>query len=230
MLKAFLDTYGSQIDSIAIGNEVDVYLNSTTPPEWTDYATFYGAASTFIHTNYPAIRVGVTSTFDGATNSVSGPLMASLNSVSDVIMMNYYPLNTNYTPINPSNIPALVAGDFATMLAHAAPLNKPILLQEVGFPSSTALGSSEALQATFVQSVFTAWLNAGDNIPYLNFFLLHDDTPAACQQIAAQFSVSDPNFVLFFCSLGLRNSNGTDKMAWPALKAASQANGFVAAP
>ena len=223
MLAALLNQFGSQINSIAIGNEVDVYL-SANPGQWAAYATFYGQAAALVHTNYPNIRVGVTSTFGGATNTIIGPLIGSLNSVSDVFMMNYYPLNANYTPLDPS----VVAGDFAKMLA-ASP-NKPILLQEVGYPSSTALGSSEQLQSQFVQNVFAAWVNAGDKIPFLSFFLLHDDTPQVCQQIAAQFGVTDPNFALFFCSLGLRNSDGSDKLAWPALKTAAQADGFTALP
>jgi hypothetical protein len=223
MLMALLNQFGSQIDSIAIGNEVDVYLNAN-PAEWSTYNYFYGAASALIRTNYPSVRVGVTSTFGGATDPQVGPLVASLNSVSDLFMMNYYPLNPDYSPRDPS----VVAGDFAKILAVSP--NKPILLQEVGFPTSTALGSSEQLQAQFVQNVFSEWLKAGDKIPYLNFFLLHDAALQACQQIATQFGVSDPNFVLFFCSLGLRNSDGTDKQAWPALKNVAQADGFTAQP
>jgi hypothetical protein len=221
MLTALLNQFGSKIDSIAIGNEVDVYL-SAHPTEWSSYATFYGQASALIRSKYPSLRVGVTSTFGGANDATTGPLITALNSVSDMFMMNYYPLNANYTPRDPS----VVSGDFAKILAAAQ--GKPILFQEVGYPTSTVLGSSEQMQAQFVTNVFSEWMKAGDKIQYLSFFLLHDDTPANCQLIAAQFGVTDPNFPLFFCSLGLRNSDGTDKLAWPALKTAAQANGFTA--
>jgi hypothetical protein len=223
MLMALLNQFGTRIDSIAIGNEVDVYL-SAHPTEWSAYATFYGQASMLIRTMYPSVRVGVTSTFGGATHAQTGPLIAGLNSVSDVFMMNYYPLNANYTPRDPS----VVTDDFVKILA--ASQGKPILLQEVGYPTSTTLGSSEQMQAQFVTNVFSEWMKAGDKIQYLSFFLLHDDTPQNCQLIADQFGVTDPNFVLFFCSLGLRNSNGTDKLGWPALKSAAHADGFADQP
>ncbi len=223
MLTALLNQYGTKIDSITIGNEVDVYLGAH-PTEWQPYATFYGQASALIHSQFPSIRVGVTSTFGGATDATNGPLIAALNSVSDMFMMNYYPLNGDFTPRDPS----VVTADFAKILA--ASQGKPVLLQEVGYPTSTLLGSSEQMQAEFVTNVFSEWMKAGNKIEYLNFFLLHDDSPANCQLIAAQFGVTDPNFPLFFCSLGLRNSDGTDKQAWPALKTAAQADGFTAQP
>jgi hypothetical protein len=73
-------------------------------------------------------------------------------------------------------------------------------------------------------------MKAGDRIQVLSFFLLHDDTLQSCQQIANQLGISDPNFVAFFCSLGLRNSDGTDKLGWTTLKTEAQADGFTAQP
>jgi hypothetical protein len=223
MLTALINQFGSKMDSIAIGNEVDVYL-SAHPAEWPAYADFYGEAAALVRMLNPSIKVGVTTTFGGATDAQIGPLIEGLNAVSDMFMMNYYPLNSNFTPRDPS----AVASDFTKVLA--ASHNKPILLQEVGFPTSTALGSSEQLQAEFVTNVFSAWIQAGDKIQFLSFFLLHDDTPQDCQQIANQFLISDPNFVYFFCSLGLRTSDGTDKLGWTTLKTQAQADGFVAQP
>lgn len=223
MLTAFLAQFGAQIASIAIGNEVDVYLNSH-PTEWAAYATFYGQAANLVHTLNPSIKVGVTSTFDGATVAPTMQLVTNLNAVSDMFMLNYYPLNPDFTPRDPS----VVAADFAKILS--ASLGKPILLQEVGFPTSPALGSSEQLQAQFVANVFSAWVPAGDRIAYLNFFLLHDATLQTCNQIALQFGQSNPNFVAFFCSLGLRNSDGSPKLGWQALVTAAEADGFTAQP
>src|SRR6267378_2620018 len=174
MLTAFLNQVSTEIDSISIGNEVDVYLNAH-PTEWVPYANFYGQAVTLVRT-YSSIRVGVTSTYGGAIDAQTGPFIANLNTLSDLVMMNYYPLNINFTPRDPS----VVAGDFVKILA-AAP-GKPIFLQEVGYPASTALGSSEQLQAQFVTTVFSEWMKAGDKIQFLNFFLLHDDTRRAANR------------------------------------------------
>ena len=209
MLTALLTQYGSKIDSIAIGNEVDVYL-SANPTEWQPYATFYGQASALIHSHFPSIRVGVTSTFGGAIDATNGPLISALNAVSDMFMMNYYPLNANFTPLDPS----VVSADFAKILA-AGPPGKPILLQEVGYPTSTALGSSEQMQAQFVTNVFSEWMKAGDKIEYLSFFLLHDDTPANCAADRGPIQHDESKFCSVLLQLGLEKFrwNGQAGMA-----------------
>ena len=151
--------------------------------------------------------------------------VADLNKSSDLVMINYYPLNSDFTP----RVSLNVAEEFNEMLETAKA--KPILLQEVGFPSdSTVLGSSEQLQAQFVIDVFEAWKQAGHQIVYLNFFLLHDAAPDVCQQIANQFGQTNPNFVAFFCSLGLIKSDGTAKAGWNAVVNEAHQAGFAALP
>ncbi len=220
MLQAFLANFGSQITYMAIGNEPDVYLGSH-PSEWGPYTSFYQEAAALVRRLNPSIKVGVTTTFDGATTQ---PQVATLNATSDVFMMNYYPLRPDFTPRDPSEI----AADFTKFIA--ASQGKPIVLQEVGFPTAASLGSSEALQAQFVTNVFSAWAQAGARIPFLNFFLLHDVPPAVCAEVARIFGLGNPNFAAFFCSLGLRNSDGTPKQAWQAFVNAAQAGGFTAQP
>jgi hypothetical protein len=90
----------------------------------------------------------------------------------------------------------------------------PVLLQEVGYPSSDVLHSSEAEQVEFVQNVFAAWKSAGDSIPYLNYFLLHDFNEALCGALEGYYGLRNPNFHAYLCTLGLRQANGTPKLAW----------------
>ena len=89
------------------------------------------------------------------------------------------PLGANFRPRDPGSPTA----DIPRLVAAAA--GKPVVLQEVGYPSAALLGSSERAQAEFVARVFGAWrAQGGGRIPFLN------------------------------CSLGLRQANGTPKAAW----------------
>jgi hypothetical protein len=196
---------------LSIGNEVDVYL-VRHPEAFLAYQRFYADAVAYVHATMPGVAVGVTSTFGGA----SMEQMASLNGLSDVVVLTYYPLGPRFTPR-----PRETAGpDFTRMLAIAG--DHPLVLQEVGYPSDPRLSSSEGAQAAFVGAVFAAWRAAGTRIPLLNWFALHDFTPELCRQLDAYYGApGDPNFGAFLCSLGLRRVDGTAKPAWPALVTAA---------
>jgi len=95
---------------------------------------------------------------------------------------------------------------------------RPLILQEVGYPSSAILSSSDQKQAQFVTQVFRAWKANGNRIPFLNFFLLHDLPTQSCIELAKYYGLpSDRNFQSFLCSLGLRQSDGRPKLAWTSL-------------
>src|SRR5262249_49248860 len=86
---------------LAIGNEVDVYL--ATKGQWKAYQTFYEEAVDYVHKVLPWIKVGVTSTFDGATMR-SPKEVAALNAISDVYIITYYPLKDNFV-VRPPDSP-----------------------------------------------------------------------------------------------------------------------------
>jgi hypothetical protein len=104
---------------------------------------------------------------------------------------------------------------------------KPLILQEVGYPSSAMLNSSEQKQAEFVANVFTAWQAAGDRIPFLSSFALHDFSPQICEDLAKYYDLpDDENFKAYLCSLGLRRANGTPKLARQSPVDSAAATGF----
>jgi hypothetical protein len=192
---------------LSIGNEVDVYL-SAHPSEWSAYTRFYRAAAARVHGLAPWIKVGVTTTFDGLRRDARR--VRELNSASDVQITTYYPLGSGLRVRSPASPLA----DFKAMLRFAG--RRPLVLQEVGYPSAPRLGSSPAKQATFVRSVFRAWSLAGRRIPFLNFYLLHDWPRSTCVQMAAYYGAVDQNFIAYLCSLGLRRADGRPKPAWSA--------------
>ncbi len=199
---------------LSIGNEVDPYL--TAHHEWTAYQSFYEDALAYVHRVTPWIKVGVTSTFGGASGA-SEKDVAQLNALSDVFILTYYPLNADFT-VRPPDVPLT---DFPLMVAMAQ--SRPVILQEVGYPSSAVLGSSEAKQAEFVGNVYRAWEISGSAIPLLSFFVMHDLTPQLCDQFVVYYSLpGNVNFREMLCSLGFRKDDGTPKQAWGAFVKGAQ--------
>jgi hypothetical protein len=189
---------------LSIGNEVDVYL--ATHNEWDAYKTFYDGALEYVHQVAPQLQVGVTVTYNGIRDF---PLnVERLNEHSDVFIVTYYPLGIMFT----TDDPAAPLTDFPKMIEAAG--DRPVVLQEVGYPSAELLDGSEEEQAEFVRNVFAAWAAAGDAIPFLDFFLMHDLTEAFCDNLEAYYGIEHPNFHAFLCTLGLRREDGTPKLAW----------------
>jgi hypothetical protein len=159
----------------------------------------------------PNIKVGVTTTFDGATSTQTANVV-SLNANMDVIILTYYPTNSStFVPRAPST----VSTDMAAMINIAG--GKPLVLQEWGYPSSANLFSSEQMQADFVTNTFSLWKQYGSGrIPFISFFKRRDWDAAQCTALT-NGQVAGQNFYEFMCSLGLLNNAGTPKLAYTAL-------------
>jgi hypothetical protein len=99
--------------------------------------------------------------------------------------------------------------------------DKPVVLQEAGYPSGSLNGSSEAAEAAFVTDLFQAWRNAGNSMPFLSYFLLYDLDTTTCADHGVYYGSADPAFLSNLCSLGLRRSDGTAKAAWSAFVTAA---------
>ena len=194
---------------ISVGNEVDMYL-ARRPAEWASYQAFYADAAAKIRRVAPWIEVGVTTTFSGAVRKQRRKVEA-LNRSSDVHIHTYYAVQGEFA-VRPPSVPRT---DLSRLLELSG--RKPLVFQEVGYPASPALGSSEAKQAAFVGNVFDAWRDERERIPFLNFLPLHDLSTQACDEIAAYYGrAGAEKLKAFLCSLGLRHANGAAKPAWKA--------------
>jgi len=211
---ALLDALRPHLDRrfvyLSVGNEVDGYL-AADAAAWQAYKDFYEDTLRYIHQTLPGIKVGVTVMFGGAVGSAAANI-TNLTSASDVYILTYYPPTQGTS----SAAPQAPRTDFPRMVALAR--GRPVILQEVGYPSSPVLSSSEADQAQFVSTVFDAWQAQGATIPFLNFFLLHDLTDATVNDLLGYYGLPpDPNFFAFLRTLGLRRVDGSAKPAWQAL-------------
>ena len=214
LLDRLITPNRGKIKYLSIGNEVDAYLRAH-PAEWAAYKRFYQDAARYARSLDPAIKVGVTGTADGALTQ-SAVELRDLNTDSDVLILTYYPLVFDAFSGVSVRDPGVVATDMPRMLALAGA--RPLLLQEVGYPASALNNSSPAMQAEFMRQVFVAWQQAGDRLPFLNVFMLHDFTQAMCDDFAVYYQLpGSPSFKAFLCSLGLRTARGAPRAAWGAL-------------
>ncbi|MFC1610731.1 hypothetical protein ACFL6C_07225 [Myxococcota bacterium] len=208
------------IPVLLVGNEVSPYLQETN--QWQAYTPFYEAVGDYARDMVPTIEVGATGVGQSeeeeeeAPSAVSAPMQA-LNRHSDVIALTYYPLAPTFT-----------------WLVDTYP-DKPIIITEIGFPSSPLLGSSEEIQAGFVRRVFRAWDEHASQVRYLLFFMLHDMSAEEaqgwedmiCQELPAECDQPGVHAAIF-SSWGLRTypGSGTDKLGFSALIEETEARGW----
>ena len=212
---ALLPHLNDRVQYVAIGNEVDAYL-SAHPDEWKPYKQFYEAALAHIHQTAPWIKVGVTTTFSGTLSA--DEQVADLNALSDVFMMTYYPLKNDFS-VRPADSPLT---DFPQMVKWAG--DKPLILQEVGYPAAESLGSSEAIQADFVRNVFKAWDADAAHIPFLSYFALGDFSDDICKQFLTYYGLPDQQYFYdYLCTLGLLKVDGTPRQAWQVFEDSGKA-------
>ena len=97
--------------------------------------------------------------------------------------------------------------------------DRPVVLKEVGYPSSPLLGGSEHDQAQFVSNVFLAWCEEGEDIPFLSYFALHDNSSQLAEERVVYYGldVDAEKLAALISSLGLRFADGTPKESWQVL-------------
>ncbi len=214
--KNFIDWFMAEIPdnvtvpAISIGNEVNYVLESNA--DWEKYTTFYETMVNYIHTNYPDVKVGVKTTIIGGLFTDDRDHIKALNAKSDVIMLNYYPQNSEFQVYAPTTIHE----DFADM-TEIFPTEE-IWITEIGYQSGNDYcSSSESKQAEFYHEMFKCWDDHKDQVKFMLINWLHDQSPATIEEWKDYYG-DDPALVEYLSTLGLRNYDGTDKAAWKQVK------------
>lgn len=210
---------GVTIAAVSIGNEVNFVLEGE---QWAQYTEFYQTTGDHFRLANPGIPVGVKTTVYGGVFDQEETLIKTLNQSSDVVMLNYYQQDSFFHVL----APLLVHNNF-TQLGNDFP-GREIWLTEVGYQSgSEYCGSSENQQAIFFHELFTAWDLHRHQFKYLMINWLNDQSPETIAEWEIYYGSSDPAFVEFLSTLGLRTYEGEDKNAWLQLLAETGARGWV---
>ena len=203
--------------AISIGNEIDAFLGDDAK-KWEQYQTFFKETSNYIR-DKKAVTIGCKTTFDAMTEKNEKEIKL-LNKSSDVIMVNYYPLNADFSVKDPLTVQSDI--DSVTSLYA----DKIIYITEAGYPSSSHLKSDETMQEEFIREIFKAWDTHKAQIKLIDFVWLHDLSTSEVDVFVEYYGVSAVPFKEFLRTLGLRTYNGKEKQAFIALKAEAEARGW----
>ena len=220
LLSVLRPHLNKHVKYFAVGNELDNYFGEH-PSEWSIYKDFYEDALAYVHANFPWAKVSAGVTFDGTTGPRAAKV-AELNAKSDVYVMTYYPVDGEFVARGPD----APLTDFPRMIASTK--GRPVVLREVGFPTSHILNGSEEKQAEFIGHVFEAWKGTNGRMPFLSYFALHDLSEQIGKSMLGYYNAPPSAIKMkeFLCSLGLRKADGTPKLGWKAFVEGAKANGF----
>ena len=204
--KVLIDFVFTRVDpsvllNLQIGNEIDGYDTTSEPPTfWEDYGLFLKEITTYVHTNYPGVKLGYTGTLYGLLDRPA--LFNDLLENVDILGVTYYPLKSDFDVKDP----AAVIDDIG-LIVKAFP-DASIYLQEVGYQTSVQNASSEAKQAEFYCNFFKAWDQHQHIIKSANIVRLNDLSEAGANESAGPYNISDIGFIEYLRTLGIRNYDG----------------------
>lgn len=214
----FTQTPNLQCNFLLLGTEVDIGL-ATNATEWKQYEAFVKAVRSPIVKRRPGLRVGVSATLYAYTGAYRAPLQR-MN--PDGIFVSYYPLQDTFVVQEPT----VVATDFAKLVS----LNpkKSIYFEQIGYPSSPLVDSSETKQREFYLEVFKAWDTYASVIQSITFTWLTDLSESQAADFAAYYGIPSPQFRAMVETLGLRTypGSGIDKAAFITLQEEARKRGW----
>ncbi len=202
-----------KISWISLGNEVNPYLTAHAE-ELQPYLRFLAHERDTVHRLLPKVQVGVTITCMDST--LQSYIPKALQQGMDVTIFTYYPLDPQFKVI----VPLQTKQHFDAMLDIAG--DRPLLLQEIGCPTSDASGGSEAIQADFVNQVFDQMDAHAGKIGLGVFFMENDFSADQLKLWTAYYGIGAPSFIGYLATLGLCDGTGKPKAAWPAFIAACE--------
>jgi hypothetical protein len=218
-------TFGDELYALSFGNEVDRWLAKASKTDRADGVALLEHAVGYAenHPSKPAgALVGVSFGLDAVVDKTL-PEVQQLIDASNAVVVSYAPLDASFQAKSPSTaasdldalsqaLAAPDAGDAGDAGEAGAP--RPVLLQEIAYPSSPDAKSSEDQQRAFYDNLFQALSTRRDRFPFVVVRGLHDAAPAECAADAVALGVgTNPTAVAARCSLGLRTADGTGKAA-----------------
>ncbi|MBS1509132.1 MAG: hypothetical protein JSS79_21010 [Bacteroidetes bacterium] len=215
----------ASINNFVLGLEVDNYLNNHQA-EWSAYKAFYDSAGAYIKKRWgAAMPVGVETTWSSAAYN-SKENIISLNQHSDMMVLSYYPNQSDFT-VKP---PTAVHADVEAIIALYPSM--PVFIIETGYQTSASCNSSDEMQKQFIIEMFKLWDLHSDKINFIGFLWLTDLSDQVVAQYVTDYNASGfPSlnaFKGYLQTTGLRTyaGGGTDKPAFTQLKSELASRGW----
>jgi hypothetical protein len=212
-LRAMRERTKAQVRLVAIGNEVDGYF-ARHRNEVSAYANLLRQVRDTVRQEFPEALFTTNFAF-AAVGQLDG--YRAITEQFDVFSFTYYPLNPDFT-MRP---PDVVGGDIERMLDVAG--DRPVYIQEIGYPSSERLRSSPALQAQFVTGAFDSFRRHRSRIVGATFLFMSDLPRSMVDFFAQYYGSNNENFKAYLQTLGLIDRGGRPKPAWDVLSREAQA-------
>jgi hypothetical protein len=208
-IEGSIDALGPVLGHLVIGRDVDVYL-AGHPEERAAFEVFAEDALEHARAHPgapPDLRVGVGFSFLAAT--APDPSFAPLLEASDMAVLSYLPgLGEEEVGLTHT-----IVADADAMVASAG--KRRILLEALGYPSSSVVGGSVLKQKLFLETFFGALGPRRASFAFVNVEMLGDLGPVRCgERAAAQGEPADGPYAAYICSLGLVTVSAEDKPAW----------------
>lgn len=162
------------VQVMSLGTEVDSHLQ---PADYAAYKVFFEAGRASAKAQWGAhLPVGVATTWGALTTpGAEQRAILDLNEHADHVLTTYYGIGGDLRVKDPYAGP--VADIYAALWAvesDARTRGRPLDILEAGYPTSPALGSSDAKQQTFIATMFGIWdayspAGSGPRIPTIVF-------------------------------------------------------------
>jgi hypothetical protein len=213
--------YAAQLSHLCFGYELDRYLAKVSSGSRVRLLSFLKQSIAYA-SQHPMrgsrTRIGAAITLGALSQATDAPLDDLL--LGDEVVAVYDPLDVHAELKPPGSVAAELSAALETITSQPG-VALPLTLFEVGYPSSSAAGSSEADQLAYYDSLFDAVASRRDALGLVGVFGLGDRAAADCEAEAALFGDGldgQAERALVRCSMGLRAES--DKAAWSSVLAA----------
>jgi len=209
-LAALLSATDGELTAVVFGRRVDAYL-AEHPDEESAFAEL--ASEGLSQLAAAGVAQGVGLTYRAQDPTTGYPSLAALG---DTTTLAYLPgLGLDQVPADVSHAKAL---DQMIDLADG----RPIHLYAAGYPSASALGSSEAIQSQQLDGLFSALESRRAAFPLVVVQQLNDLDPPSCDALVAAQGLDQGDVLgIHLCSTGLRTVDGEAKPAFDRFQQAS---------
>jgi hypothetical protein len=206
LVEALAPVIRGHVRWLEFGYEIDGYM-SANPREADAFAELHLAVKQRLKELIPDLQVSTTMTLTGI-DQLTGRL-ARLNKQLDFLALTYTPTEQGFTVQEPTVLPA----DFRKMKQIAA--GRPIVLQEIAYPTSALTKGSLEKQARFYELAFDEIAKSQGAFQAVNFMMLADLSDADADQFTAFYGMKGQNvFRALLQTLGMFDVRGQPKPSW----------------